>query len=190
VKLMKRLMVVASLALIAGSLMASSAFASGVKWNSTGRMMQMKGTLTLKKNGASPITCSILGGKGEAINREEAGFSVAEYWMPFTSTKCSNGGTWQWSAGGEVNSSASAFYFSEWGIGYFTFPSSPWGGTWAEVTTGAPYLFTNGSGATYSHLDFNETVIGQTSLGQTITATGKVEVYNGNTLTALTVKAA
>jgi hypothetical protein len=186
--MMKRLMVVASLALIAGAVMAAPAFASGVKWNATGRMMIMKGTLTLKSNGGSAITCSIVGGQGETSNVEEAGYWSAPYNMPLTSTKCSNGGTWQWSAGGEAYGEGGVFSLSEWGNGYFVSLGSPWGGTW--YGTGIEPVFTNGSGATYSHLDFSETAIGKTSLGQTITATGKVEVYNAKTLTALTLKAA
>ena len=106
--MMKRLMLVASMALIAAAVMAAPALASGVKWSATGQsVMGIKGTLTLKKNGGSAVTCALTA-TGEPKNLETGGHWAAGYalgignnvntfnWM----TKCSNGGTFEYNAWG------------------------------------------------------------------------------------------
>ncbi|MDX6635467.1 MAG: hypothetical protein QOF06_1670 [Solirubrobacterales bacterium] len=192
--MMKRLMLVASMALIAGALMAAPAFASGVKWSATGTgVMGMKGTLTLKKNGGSAITCT-LNATGEPKNVESGGSWSAKYllgpgnnvnnfnWM----TKCSNGGTFEYNAWGEGFEGGPGEFRINGFPEFWSPASSPWGGTY--IPDGElEYQFVNGSGSSYSYVSFNETLIGYTDSAALITATGKLEIYNKKTLTALTL---
>jgi hypothetical protein len=182
--MLKKLMLVASLAVIASALLASPAWAV-TKWSSTGSpgSATMKGTLTLKKGGGSAVSCSVSVTSGTE-NRAEGAF-FASFLGSYT-TKCANGLNWVWNAEGYAGAKVGEGF----PMRYFTGPSwgeaeAPWTGTtWVGSNEGAP-PFVNGSGGTQSYINFNETKLGLTNGLQWITATGKltVEKNGGGLLT-------
>jgi hypothetical protein len=170
VKSLKRLIAMSALVVAVGALMASPAFASGVKWNATGGFT-MKGSLTLKKAGESAVTCN-LSSSAAAFNEEnKATFATTSYPVK---TVCTNGESFWWGAQGSVQYTGSEYLFN-----YFGTSGLPLAAPWKERTWtgGAVPTFNNGSGATASHIDFSETKIGSTNKGEAITATGKIEMY-------------
>jgi hypothetical protein len=182
VKLLKRLAVVASLAVVVGATMASPAFATSTKWNVTGGA-GIKGSLTLKKNGGSAVTCTV--SSTPAVTLNEAGFAVISTIESENLTKCSNGAIWGWGLESRVEASGGklTIAFSTCCGPYY----APWstGGGFYEGGDFVP--FTNGSGTTNSHIDFSETKIGFNANLESITATGKLEVYrSGGLLTVST----
>jgi hypothetical protein len=170
--MMKRLTVIASLALVAAAVMAAPAVAS-LKWSSTGGFT-LKGNLTLKKNGLNSVNCNLsmsLAAKNEGT---KATFGPV---FTKTTTVCSNGGSAEWTARGEVKSEGGGLYFEA--LKSYEGWKAPWGGEWN--LTGIPPL-TNGSGATATHVDFSETEIGYTGFFEPVTATGKLELYKSTGL--------
>lgn len=169
-KMVKKLMLVAALAVVAGAVTASPAFATGVKWSSTGEFA-VKGTLTLKKNAASAVTCN-LSAFGLNSNVENQA-RLTTLGFPWAETKCSNGEWFYWMVNGSVEPAGSAFsleFFESGALG----ASAPWSErTWAGAVS---VPFTNGSGATASHVDFSETQIGLTNKGEKVTATGSLKI--------------
>lgn|GEM_PF-4148228 len=167
-KLMKRLAMVATLAVIAAAVMAAPAFASGIKWNFTGSVA-LKGTVTLKRNGGNAVSCTVSTSMNTSNEAGGAHFGTPN--NPIA-TKCANGEFWRWNIDGEVEWTGEEFLL--WSI-HADVPGlpAPWKGlSWAGG--GAP-TFTNGSGTTASHLDFSETEIGITNWSEPITVTGKLE---------------
>jgi hypothetical protein len=182
VKLLKRLAVVVSLAVVVGATMASPAFATGTKWNVTGSA-NIKGSLTLKKNGGSAVTCTVTATGAVPTNEEGFAFLYSYNWENLS--KCSNGSLWGWGLENKVEASGGKLTL---GFDTCCVPhASPWstgGGIWQG---GGEVPFTNGSGTTNSHIDFNETEIGFNSWGESVTATGKLEIYrSGGLLTVST----
>lgn len=175
-KSIKRLTVLASLALAAMAVTAAPALAEGLKWNATG-LAGVKGTLTLKKNGTSAVNCE-LSGQANAWNEEaQAMIEGFNNVWPYVNTKCANGEWFSWDIEGPMQE-GEAEGEVVYNVGFFQ-PccgegSAPWTGrTWAGYSEP---IFTNGSGSTPSSIDFNETVIGITNYNETITATGKLNV--------------
>ncbi|HSS33349.1 MAG TPA: hypothetical protein VLL27_08740 [Solirubrobacterales bacterium] len=177
-KMVKRLVVAASLALIVGALMASPAFATGTKWNVTGfASASVKGTLTLKKDGASPVACTIPATSVSTFNEESAA-TIGTLWYENRVT-CANGLVWGWGLDTEVTAGGSKLFmnFTE----CCTAVAAPWAGR-AMFEGGNDAPFTNGSGTTASHVDFTETEIGLTTKGEKVTATGKIEIFRSGGL--------
>lgn len=177
--MIKQVTVIASLALIATAVMAAPSFASGLKWNAEGTAT-VKGTLTLKKNGSSPVSCAL---SGSALTWNEAGQALIGGYSglnPWISNECTKGLYFSWDIGGEEGSPVtlgkSGGYLVEFTgcCGGTGGGSAPWTGRHWIGAAGVP--FTNGSGTTASHMDFSETVIGTTDFGETLTATGKLNV--------------
>lgn len=166
----KQLMLVAALATVLGSVTASPAFATSLKWSSPGEFA-IKGTLTLKKGGASAVTCNL---STVGLDWNEAGHAYfGTLGLPWAETKCANGEWFDWVAEGEMQLVGSVLKFNHFTSGPLG-ATAPWSGrTWSGLSSPT---FTNGSGATASHVDFSESEIGKTNLGEKITATGSLSV--------------
>jgi hypothetical protein len=179
-KMVKRLVVAASLALIVGAVMASPAFATGTKWNVTG-LASVKGALTLKKDGASPVACTI---PATPVNVWNEGYATIGTFFYENIVTCANGLNWGWGLNTEVTPTGSKLFMNF--TTCCTALAAPWAGrTIFEGGNNAP--FTNGSGTTASHVDFTETEIGITNKGEKVTATGKIEISrSGGLLTVST----
>jgi len=172
-KLIKRLTIVASLALVVAAVSAASA--SAAKWNYEG-YATIKGTVTLKKNGASPVNCEL--SIEPWVWNEGGAAHISPFW-PYTFNKCANGLYFGWTMPEEGQALLEG--------GHWTVPISscceggdaPWTGRrWFGESRPE---FVNGSGTTPSYINFKETKLGITDFGETLTATGKVNVtrYGG-----------
>ena len=180
--MLKRITLLASLAVVLAAVTAAPAFAEGTAWSNTGAL-GIKGTLTLKRDGASAVTCTISGAPFIAENYGNEATYYVNLW-PNTPTKCSNGENWQYASAGSVQGS-SPFSLDGFAAGLGG-QAAPWKETYSG--TGSAVPFVNGSGSVMSHIDFKETWIGILSSGKKLTATGSLEIYRpGNLL--VTVKA-
>jgi hypothetical protein len=171
----KRLTVVASLALIAAAVTAAPA--SAMHWSSTG-FTKLNGTLTLKRAGGSPVNCTV-SATSDVAEPEAGWLTMGEFYLSHTTT-CANGLTWEWKDWGEVvgalsSGTAPVCCYSAPSEGFSS--AVPWAGKeyfayWAPT----PETFVNGSGTSHSYIEFGNDTIGQTLQGELVTATGKLEI--------------
>jgi hypothetical protein len=163
-------------AVMAMGLSASAASATTVpaKWTTTGTA-RVSGTLNLTLNGTNPKTCTISKTSGEVTNLGSEGL----LWGSFPIQA--------FCGGGPPDLTITFGYLARFDstLGYELEMSengtreSPYGGEYLE----GPYLvrFTNGAGGTLSTFTYKETVIGKTSLGVPIKASGTISLDNGST---------
>lgn len=189
----------AAIAIIAALAFAgiASASASAAKWVQGNTTMKWKAsTITLKKSGGSPVTCTwgSVNGKGPLYGAQNVGSpptsamgAVANFNSFYTSISCENKTTFVLcscikSTGKGTGGVYSAYLTNWWpGAGLY---ASPYGSYSQEGT--AVGTFTNGSGGTPSTLSFNEKTIGRTYPGFepiTMTATFEVSDEAGGLLT-------
>jgi len=168
-KLIKRLTIVASLALVVAAVSAASA--SAAKWNYEG-FVTIKGPVTLKKNAALPVSCE-LSGEGYVFNEGTSAYIIPNW--PYTYNKCANGLYFGWTVPEDGEARLEG---GHWTVSFAACceggADAPWTGR--DWWGGSRPEFVNGSGTTASYINFNETKLGVTNYGETLTATGKVKV--------------
>lgn len=178
----KRLSIATALALTAFAVMASSSFAS-VKWSHTSAAVT--GTLTLKRNGGTPKTCTL---SGSSYTLKTAG----SYFEPVNPTgwKIGCGESFkymEWAPTGSAIKTAKGYELGVYDIltwSGFGYRESAWKDrTWLPgYKAGLNEVeipFTNAVGAIPSHLTLTNTFLGETNFGESVTASGTLNFLNG-----------
>ena len=160
----KSLRAVLASAVVAGALLsvgAGSAFGAYANWTPAGNVKEI-GTLTLKLNGGSPVTCSFNGTGGTIVP-----VMIAQQ----TSQPCSNGGTLsgRFHQIGQNNGGAYSVDMRSGGGGFV----GPHGPFWAASVI---LPFNNGNVSTPSTIVLNDAIIGADVDGGWVTATGTLTV--------------
>lgn len=139
-------------------------------WNNESDGVRVSGTLTLKKSGTEPVTCTFPKFQFGATNGPELFEANYSLWK----MSCSKG-TLEWAPGGGV-AKGIEFPYGITAGGYSNGAWSPYG-TWHPLYYGQYVEWVNASGGTPSHYTLNELELGVTKSGlQPITVSGTIYV--------------
>lgn len=185
---LRRLTALISLSIIAAAVTASPALAENIPtWQNPG-ITSMTGSLTLREDGVSPISCSFAQTFSATSNEPVASFAISVNHLGFQPVNnCSNVKSWTWEVEGVAlyNATTKAFSLEQTGASEFL-QAEPWnfGGWRGEPVAGNSIAWTNGSGSTASKATFSEVFLGYTVGGHKVTASGTISVLNNSTKTA------
>jgi len=177
VKQLKILTVTALAACGLAALAASPASASIVPAKFSSTSIKLTGaSITFKKNGAEPRTCSISPAASGSITEVNKALPANEA-SGATAFKCSEGSYVTVVMWGEAlyDTVANKYSYRLFYEGFSSSNISPWG-NWLQATNslGAKGTWTNGSGTTQSTIKFENANLGYLNAGGTISLTGTI----------------